>query len=89
MDILKSKASSKFIFGVFESNNKLNLACYVPKELITKGLKAGDMVKQAAQLADGNGGGKPDFAQAGARNVEKVDEVIEFVTKKVSSILKK
>lgn len=87
MDILKSKASTKFIFGVFESNNKLNLACYVPKELIAKGLKAGDIVKQAAQLADGNGGGKPDFAQAGARNVEKVDEVIEFVTKKVSSIL--
>ncbi len=45
---------------------------------------AGNLVKEAAQKADGNGGGRPDFAQAGAKNITKVDEVIRFVEEALS-----
>jgi len=44
-----------------------------------QGVHCGTLVKQAAQLAGGNGGGKPDFAQAGAKDVTKVDAIIGFV----------
>ena len=38
--------------------------------------RCGDIVKQAAIITGGNGGGRPDFAQAGGRDVTKVDEAI-------------
>jgi len=44
-----------------------------------KGVHCGTLVKQAAQLAGGNGGGKPDFAQAGAKDVTKIEAIIDFV----------
>ena len=87
MDLLKAKAPNRFIFGLFKANGPLNLAAYVPKDLITKGLKAGDVVKEAAQLAGGNGGGRPDFAQAGAKDLSKAGEILAFVSQKVSSLL--
>ena len=87
MDLLKAKAPNRFIFGLFKANGRLNLAAYVPKDLITKGLKAGDVVKEAAQLAGGNGGGRPDFAQAGAKDLSKAGEILAFVSQKVSSLL--
>ncbi len=40
---------------------------------------AGNLVKSAATLAGGGGGGRKDFAQAGARDVEKIDDVIRHV----------
>ena len=36
----------------------------------------GNLVKQAAIITGGNGGGRPDFAQAGGRDVTKLDEAI-------------
>lgn len=87
MDQLKAKAPELLIFGIFKQEDKLNMACYSPKAFIDKGLKAGQLVKEAAQLADGNGGGKPDFAQAGARNIEKTEECLQFVKGKVNSLL--
>ncbi len=45
---------------------------------------AGNLIKEAAQIAGGGGGGRPDFAQAGAKQPEKVDDVIAFVKEKLS-----
>ena len=39
----------------------------------------GMLVKNAAIITGGNGGGRPDFAQAGGKDVSKVDEAIEKV----------
>jgi len=44
-----------------------------------KDLNAGQIVKKAAQICGGNGGGRPDFAQAGGKDVTKVDEAIDYV----------
>ncbi len=40
---------------------------------------AGKLVKEASGIAGGGGGGRPDFAQAGAKDVSKVDDVIRYV----------
>ena len=52
------------------------------------GVKAGDVVRAVAKLAGGNGGGKPDFAMAGAKDIDKVDEAIASVADIVKSFIK-
>ena len=44
--------------------------------IATKEYKAGDIVKTVAKITDGNGGGKPDFAQAGGKDVSKLNEAM-------------
>ena len=44
-----------------------------------RGLKAGDIVREVAQLAGGSGGGKPHLAQAGGRDPGKIDEALAAV----------
>jgi len=43
---------------------------------VSKGLKAGDWVREAATACGGRGGGRPDMAQAGAKNPQLVPEAI-------------
>ncbi len=45
---------------------------------------AGNLVKAAAQIAGGGGGGRPDFAQAGGKDPSKVDKVIAYVKEQLS-----
>jgi alanyl-tRNA synthetase len=40
-------------------------------------VKAGDLVREVAAVVGGKGGGRPDFAQAGGSQPEKLDEAIE------------
>ena len=56
------------------------------KDVVARGIKAGDMVRETAKTAGGNGGGKPDFAMAGGNDVSKLDAALsaarEFVAAK-------
>ena len=45
--------------------------------------KAGDIVKMAATMCGGNGGGRPDMAQAGAKDASKIDEAIQSIKEKL------
>jgi alanyl-tRNA synthetase len=47
------------------------------KEAISKGAHAGKIVKAVAQIMGGGGGGRPDMAQAGAKDVSKLPEAME------------
>jgi alanyl-tRNA synthetase len=55
------------------------MICQLTNKVIDKGIFAGDIVKNASMLASGNGGGRKDFAQAGAKDVSKVDDIINYV----------
>ncbi len=69
------------------NGEKLTFVCACSSAAIAKGLKAGNIVKQVAMIAGGNGGGKPDMAMAGGKNVDKTDEAIFAVQGIVSDIL--
>ena len=47
------------------------------KETVKTGLKAGDLVRLAAKQTGGGGGGRPDMAQAGGRDVSRVAEAMD------------
>ena len=59
---------------VNKKESSLNLMTRMSKEAITKGFKAGDIVKELAMITGGNGGGRPDFAQAGGKDLNKIAE---------------
>ena len=71
----KEKLQSGIII-LGSDNGKAVFVAGVTKDLVSK-IKAGDIVKVAAQAADGNGGGRPDFAQAGGKNGQVVKEAVE------------
>ncbi|MBN2504245.1 MAG: alanine--tRNA ligase [Bacilli bacterium] len=56
---------------------------FVAKSSIAR-LHAGNLVKAAAQICDGNGGGRPDFAQAGGKNPKKLDEALAKISEMVA-----
>jgi alanyl-tRNA synthetase len=82
-DKIKEKNSSCVIFLSSELDGKVLFVSSVTKDLINKKIHAGNIVKQAAIIANGGGGGRPDFAQAGGKDKSKIDEAI----KKVKEIL--
>lgn len=88
----KAKSEGDNIVAVFGAVNKekgsANFAACCASEAVKSGVKAGDVVRAVAKLAGGNGGGKPDFAMAGAKDIDKVDEAIAAVADIVKSFIK-
>ena len=86
----KVKEHKSDIVAVFAGtdNGKATIAAVVGKEAMEKGAHAGKIVKQVAQIAGGNGGGKPDSAMAGAKNLNMLDEALAAVEKIVSGMVK-
>lgn len=83
-DKIKNKNESCIILLASVINTKVLLVSLVTDDLIKKGYKAGDIVKEAAKITGGGGGGRPNFAQAGGKNPEKIKEAFE----KIKEILK-
>ena len=48
---------------------------------VKKGAHAGNIIREVAKIAGGGGGGKPNMAQAGGKNPEKVDEALQMANK--------
>ncbi|HNZ83033.1 MAG TPA: alanine--tRNA ligase [Sedimentibacter sp.] len=83
-DRIKDKNESCAVILASDLGDKVLFVSAVTKDLVEKGVHAGNMVKEAAVIAGGGGGGRPDFAQAGGKNPGKIDEAIEAVKKQLS-----
>jgi alanyl-tRNA synthetase len=66
------------MLGSTVKDGKALLVCSVSKEL-TDRVRAGDLIRQAAQVVGGGGGGRPDFAQAGGPDGTRVGEAVAQV----------
>ncbi len=71
----KEKMGSGIIILGSDTEEKAVFVAGVTKDLTGK-IKAGDIVRTAAQIAGGNGGGRPDFAQAGGKNGSAVKDAV-------------
>ncbi|WP_049236279.1 alanine--tRNA ligase [Moraxella canis] len=77
-DDIKSKLHDGIAVLASVSDGKVALTASVGKDLTAK-VKAGDIIKQLCQDLDGKGGGKPDFAQGGANDVDGTDKALASV----------
>ena len=85
-DDLKQKLGSAVILLGSAEGEKVNLIAGVTKDLIDKGYHAGKLVKEAATICGGGGGGRPDMAQAGGKDSSKLDNALQIVEDWVKSI---
>ena len=74
--------------SINEEKGTCTFVCACGKDAVSAGVKAGDVVRQVAQIAGGNGGGKPDFARAGGKDITKVDDAIMKCDEIVKSMIK-
>ncbi|HEX3777694.1 MAG TPA: alanine--tRNA ligase [Polyangiaceae bacterium] len=75
---LRDKLGPSVVLVGSESEGKAQLVVTVAKGL-TDRFKAGDLIRGAAQLVGGSGGGRPDMAQAGGSDPARLDEAIESI----------
>ena len=83
---LTGKSEQAIILLAAVNDGKVSLCAGVSKPLTGK-VKAGDLVKFAAEQVGGKGGGRPDLAQAGGSDVEKLPAMIDSVKDWVSAKL--
>ena len=87
-DDLKAKSDNVVAVIAGVNGEKANLVAVCGKNAIAKGVKAGDLVREIAKLAGGGGGGRPDSAMAGAKNLSKLDSAIAAVEETVKGMMK-
>ena len=59
------------------ADDKVALVAFASKDLVAKGVHAGNVARACAQIVGGGGGGRPEFAQAGGKDAGKIQEAID------------
>lgn len=87
-DELKEKSGNTvgIIAGVL--GDKASIVAVSAKDAVAMGVKAGDLVREVAKLAGGGGGGRPDSAMAGAKEITKLDDALSKVADIVKGMIK-
>ena len=81
MPMLRAKCADKAfaVVGATQYEGKPTIAIFVSQVLVDKGNNAGAMIKAAAKLIQGGGGGQPWMATAGGRDVNGLAQAMEFL----------
>jgi alanyl-tRNA synthetase len=86
-DTVMDKAGSGVVLLGAVHDDKVSFVCKVAKADTKKGLHAGKIIKAAAQAAGGNGGGRPDMAQAGGKEPDKLAAALQAGMEAVKNLL--
>ena len=89
-DLVKSKGENYVgvIAGVQKAKGTGNICVCCGKDAIAAGAHSGNIAREVAKKAGGSGGGKPDSAMAGAKDINALPEAVKKATEIVSSMLK-
>ncbi|UCC69220.1 MAG: alanine--tRNA ligase, partial [Armatimonadota bacterium] len=71
-DELCARMKSGVVVLGCESRGRVQFVGAVTKDLVSTGYHAGNLIREVAKIAGGGGGGRPDFAQAGGKNPERL-----------------
>ncbi|MFC4076847.1 alanine--tRNA ligase [Salinithrix halophila] len=83
VDDLKTRLKEGVIVLASVQGGKVQLVASVSKQYVQAGLHAGKLVKEAASRCGGGGGGRPDLAQAGGKEPERLEEAFQAVREAV------
>ena len=78
IDVLRRKTPNGLaVLLMTAADGKVQLAAGLSPDLVARGLHAGNWLKEVAPIVGGGGGGRPDLAQAGGKNPEKIPDALE------------
>lgn len=80
-DELKVKLPDTVLVLGASVEDKVSFVVVVPQEEVKRGLHAGKLVKEVAAVCGGGGGGRPDMAQAGGKDISKLEEALKLPAK--------
>jgi len=86
-DLIRQKAKSAVIVLGARSQDNASLLVCVSEDLIQKGIKADEIINNIAPLINGNGGGRPQMAQAGSKQAAKIDQAIEQANRLIRGMI--
>ena len=78
-DMLREKDANVVAVLASVNDGKITFLCACGKEAVKQGIKAGDIIKQVCAIAGGSGGGKPDSAMGGGKDVLMLDNALAMV----------
>jgi alanyl-tRNA synthetase len=88
IDQLRKKSeSSATLFAAAAGEDKVILVAGISRDLVQRGLSAGNWVRDVAPVVGGGGGGKPDMAQAGGKLPAKLPEALDTARQKIRELL--
>lgn len=83
-DELKVKLPDTVLVLGASVEDKVSFVVVVPQEEVKRGLHAGKLVKEVAAVCGGGGGGRPDMAQAGGKDISKLEEALQLPAKLIA-----
>ena len=83
-DMIRSKADNAVAVLATVNGEKITFLAVCGKVAVARGVKAGDIIKQVSAIAGGSGGGKPDSAMGGGKDLLMVDNALAMVDNVVS-----
>ncbi len=86
-DKMRDKVGGVVVLGAV-MGDKVSLLTMATKDAVAQGAHSGNIVKAVAKLCGGGGGGRPDMAQAGAKDAAKLDAALAAAAGIVEAMLK-
>ena len=84
-DTIKNQNEDVIAVLAAVNDGKLTFCVSCGKAAVAKGAHAGNLVREIARIAGGNGGGKPDLAMAGGKDISKVNDALDAVQSAVGA----
>ena len=85
-DTVKAKYSDAVAVFAAVQDGKLNFVASAGADAVKLGAHAGNILKDISAICGGKGGGRPDSAMSGGRDLDKVDEALKRVEEILSGI---
>ncbi len=78
-DTAIEKVGSGVVIILNQTDSNVGIVVRVSKDMAGKNANAGNIAKKIARYLGGSGGGRPDFAQAGGKDTEKIPSLVENI----------
>jgi alanyl-tRNA synthetase len=86
-DLLKTELQSGVVVLATVYDDKPCFIGMATPDIVSRGVHSGKLIKKVSEIAGGSGGGKPEMAQAGAKDKEKINEALQAVPKFIEDLL--
>ncbi len=87
-DTLKNKLGSGVVVLGTGYGGKVNFVVTATGDAVAKGIHSGNIIREVAKIAGGGGGGRPDMAQAGGKDLSKLNEALESAKRVIEGQIK-